>query len=78
MEHVVEAQVIDSHHLRLKKPIELAPGSHVVITIETPEGVAEEQEWYLLSSRSLEEAYGAEEPEYSADMVKVPNPDYQP
>jgi hypothetical protein len=77
MEHSVEAQVIDSRHLRLKKPIKIAPGSTVLITIEPSEGVAEEREWYLLSSQSLEQAYGEDEPDYSLDRIKIPNPEYQ-
>jgi hypothetical protein len=48
-----------------------------MITIEPAEGVAEEQEWYLLSSQSLEEAYGADEPDYSVERTKIPNPEYQ-
>lgn len=78
MEHLVEAQVIDSRHLKLKKPTKIAPGSTVMITIEPAESVAEEQEWYLLSSQSLEEAYGEDEPDYSLDKIKILNPEYQP
>jgi hypothetical protein len=78
MEHQLEAQVIDSRHLRLKKPIKIAPGSRVMVTIETAEGVSEEQEWYLLSSQGLAEAYGNNEPDYSIESIKIPNPEYQP
>jgi len=78
MEHLVEAQVIDSRHLKLKRPIKIAPGSTVMITIEPAEGVAEDQEWYLLSSQGLEKAYGEDEPDYSLDRIKIPNPEYQP
>jgi hypothetical protein len=78
MHHSVEAQVIDSRHLKLKKPINIAPGSKVMITIGPAEGVSEEQEWYLLSSQGLEEAYGEAEPDYSLEKIKIPNPDYQP
>ena len=78
MEHLVEAEVIDSRHLKLKRPIKIAPGSTVIITIEPAEDVAENQEWYLLSSQGLEEAYGEAEPDYSLDRIKVPNPEYQP
>lgn len=77
MEHLVEAQLIDSRHLKLKKPIKIAPGSTVMITIEPADAVAEDQEWYLLSSRGLEEAYSEEEPDYPLDRIKIPNPDYQ-
>ena len=78
MEQFVEAQVIDSRHLKLKRPIKIAPGSTVMITIEHAEGVAEEMEWYLLSSQGLEKAYGEDEPDYSLDRIKIPNPEYQP
>jgi hypothetical protein len=79
MEHPVEAQVIDSRHLKLKKPIKIAPGSTVMISIEQPAGViAEDQEWYLFSSQNLNAAYDDAEPDYSLDRIKIPNPDYQP
>ena len=77
MEHLVEAQVLDSRHLKLKKPIKIAPGSTVIITIESAEGVADYQEWYLLSSQGLLEAYGEDEPDYSLERIKIPNPEYQ-
>ena len=78
MEHLVEAQVFDSRHLKLKKPIKITQGSTVMITIEPAEGIAEEQEWYLLSSQGLEEAYSEGEPDYSLERIKIPNPEYQP
>jgi hypothetical protein len=78
MAHIMEAQVIDSHHLKLKKSIKIAPGSTVLVTIEPAEGVAEDQEWYLLSSQGLEEAYSENEPDYSLERIKIPNPEYQP
>jgi hypothetical protein len=77
MEHLVEAQVIDSHHLELKRPIKIAPGSTVMISIEPAEGVHEEQEWYLLSSQGLGGAYGEDEPDYSLESIKIPNPEYR-
>lgn len=77
MEHSVEAQVIDSRHLKLKKPIKIAPGSTVMITIDIPEGVAEDQEWYFLSSQGFEEAFSETEPDYPLDRIKVPNPDFK-
>ena len=78
MAHIVEAQVIDSRHLKLKRPIGIAPGSTVMITIEPAEGVAENQEWYLLSAQSLEKAYGEDEPDYSLERIRIPNPEYRP
>jgi hypothetical protein len=78
MEPLMKAQVIDSRHLELKRPINNAPGSTMMITIEHDKDVAEGREWYLLSSRSLEEAYGESEPDYSLKRIKTPNPEYQP
>jgi hypothetical protein len=78
VEYQYKAQVIDSHHLKLTKPIKIAPGSTVLITIEPSEGVAEAGEWYLLSSQGLENAFGEDEPEYSIKEIKVHNPEYQP
>jgi hypothetical protein len=77
-ERSIEAQVIDSHLLELKRPIKIAPGSTVLITIKPAGGVAEEQDRYLISSRGLEEAYSESEPEYPLEKVKIPNPDYRP
>jgi hypothetical protein len=78
VEHIVEAQEIDSRHLKLKKPIKIAPGSTVMISIEPAEDVVEDQEWYLLSSQGLEEAYSENEPDYCLERIKIPNPEYQP
>ena len=49
-----------------------------MITIEPAEGVADDREWYLLSSHGLEEAYSENEPDYSLERIKIPNPEYQP
>jgi hypothetical protein len=77
MEQSIEAQVVDSLLLKLKKPIFLAPGSTIFISVQSTEGVSEEQAWYQFSSSNLEIAYGADEPDYTPDMIKVANPEYQ-
>ena len=38
----------------------------------------EHNEWYRFSGSGIAEAYGEDEPSYSLDMVKEPNPDYYP
>ena len=35
------------------------------------------EDWLRLSALSLEGAYGEEEPEYSLDLIKEPNPEYE-
>ena len=78
MEHLLEAKVIDSQHLKLKRAIDLAPGSTVIITIKPAGSVADEQAWYQLSSQGLAGAYSVNEPDYSLEMIKDPNLDYVP
>lgn len=73
MDRFVEAKVVDSHHLRLTMPTDILPGSKVMVAIQPVEGIAEEQEWYLLSSQVFAEAYGEDEPDYSLDRIKTSN-----
>ncbi len=74
----IEAQVIDPNHLKLMQPIQFSPGSTVRVTIEPLEGIRESQAWYQISVQGLASAYSDDEPEYSADLIRVPNPDFQP
>ena len=39
--------------------------------------IAEREEWRQLALRSLERAYGEGEPEYSSELIKEPNPEYE-
>jgi hypothetical protein len=72
----LEATVIDAQHLQLTKPISIPAGSTVLITLASPEE-AERQAWLPLSVQGLAAAYGDDEPDYPARLVKEPNPDYQ-
>lgn len=74
----VQAQVIDANHLKLMQPIQISPGSNVVIMIVSLESIRESQSWYQFSAQGLAAAYGDDEPEYSADSIRIPNPDFQP
>lgn len=48
---------------------------------EEPELTFEEtldrEDWLRLSALGLERAYGEDEPEYSLDLIKKPNPEYE-
>jgi hypothetical protein len=74
----VQARVIDANHLKLMQPIQISPGSNVLVMIVSLEGMRESQAWYQLSAQGLATAYGAGEPEYSVDLIQVPNQDFQP
>lgn len=38
----------------------------------------EQEDWYQLSNKGLSAAYGEDEPDYTLNMLKEPNPDYKP
>jgi len=68
----------DGEHIRLDEPCELEPNTRLLVTVLPKEQPDEEREdWLLLSSRELANAYGDEEVEYPAELVKEPNPDYE-
>lgn len=37
---------------------------------------SEREDWLLLAQQSLESAYGDDEPDYSPNLIREPNPDY--
>ncbi len=39
--------------------------------------LAEREDWRQLALHSLERAYGDDEPEYSSELIKDPNPEYE-
>ena len=76
---LVAAKVLDSTHLELSKPIAARQGMTVFVSVaEGSERDSERQQWLAASASSLQAAYGESEPEYSASMVREPNPDYTP
>jgi hypothetical protein len=78
MDHQIEARVVDSLHLMLKTPLSLRPGSTVMISIESSDKIAEDEEWYSISLEYLAAGYGEEEPEYNLTHLKQPNLEYHP
>lgn len=66
----------DGEQIRLDEPFKLEPGTPLIVTV-CPKEDHDREDWLRLSALSLEEAYGEEEPEYSLDMIKEPNPDYE-
>jgi hypothetical protein len=73
----IEAQVIDSTHLRLMQPIQLPKLTRVRIFVTQSED-DERAVWLLASAGELNRAYGEDEPEYPTKLVKEANPDYAP
>ena len=55
-------------------------GENKVTSIEKYESEqesAEREAWYGLSMQTLARAYGEDEPEYTTDMLRWVNPDYE-
>ena len=61
----IEAEISDSTHLVLKRPLAIPAGSRVVLELIDSEGVTERTEMVAASMGLLERAYGPEEPDYS-------------
>jgi hypothetical protein len=67
----------DGEHIRLDEPCILEPETPLlVIVLPQQHDESEHTDWLQLSQQTLANAYGAEEPEYSLDAIKEPNPEY--
>ena len=67
----------DGEHIRLDEPWLLEPDTPLlVIILPQQHDESEQTDWGWLSQLTLANAYGAEEPEYSLDAIKEPNPEY--
>jgi hypothetical protein len=65
----------DGKQIVLDEPFVLEPNMKIVVTILSEDD--EREDWARLAMQSLERAYGDDEPEYSLDMIKEWNPDYE-
>lgn len=68
----------DRKQIVLDEPYELEPETRLIVTVLSEDKVSDEQEaWLHLSRQGLENAYSKDEPEYTLDMIRRPNPDYE-
>jgi len=68
----------DGERICLDEEFELEPNSKLIVTILPGEEIdIEHESWVNLSGRTLEYAYGDEEPEYSPVLLKEVNPSYE-
>ena len=65
----------DGQHILLDEEVELEPNTKLLVTVLPKD--EESEEWRALSAKRLEEAYGEDEEEYSADLIKKSNPEYE-
>jgi len=66
----------DGRQILLDEPCELEPNAKLIVTV-LPNHDSERESWFRLSADGLNQAYGDSEEEYSADLIKDPNPDYE-
>jgi hypothetical protein len=68
----------DGKQILLDVPFELEPNAKLIVTIlpKQKEEDGEREAWLRLSLQGLASAYDENEVEYTQDMIKKPNPDY--
>ncbi len=68
----------DGKQILLDEPFELEPNAKLIVTVLSKQKRADDEReaWLLLSRQGLENAYGENEVEYTLNMIKKPNPEY--
>jgi hypothetical protein len=66
----------DGQQILLDEPCDLELNAKLIVTI-LPNHGSEHESWLHLSADRLQHAYGDNEEEYSLDLIKDPNPDYE-
>ena len=75
---VLEARMVDATHLELSEPVDLPPGRKLVVSVvAADEDFDERRQWSTVSEASLQTAYSDSEPDYSLDLIKKRNLEYE-
>ncbi|HEY0077448.1 MAG TPA: hypothetical protein VGB73_02300 [Pyrinomonadaceae bacterium] len=77
METVTLRAHFDGKQILLDEPYELEPNMELIITVLPKSSNEEREEQARLALESLTRAYGDAEPEYSLDLIKEANPEYE-
>ncbi len=67
----------DGEKILLDEPFNIEPNTKLIVTVLQKHMNEEREDWIVISQKGLEQAYGKNEPEYSADLIKEANPDYE-
>jgi hypothetical protein len=67
----------DGEYILLDQELELGPNTQLMVNVLSQHD-DEREEWINLSIKKLENAYGLNEIEYSLDLIKEANPEYEP
>jgi hypothetical protein len=78
---LMEAKTLRAHfdgkQILLDEPFELEPNMKLIVTVLPESSTGEREDWARLSLENLARAYGDDEPEYSLDLIKEANPEYE-
>lgn len=78
MHEVTLSAYFDGKQILLDDPFELEPNTRLIVTDLSKQVVSDEHEaWLHFSEGALENAYVENEPEYTVDIIKRWNPDYE-
>jgi len=66
----------DGRQILLDEPYELELNAKLIVTV-LPNHDSEHESWLRLSAHGLKQAYSDSEEEYSLDLIKDQNPDYE-
>jgi hypothetical protein len=81
MKTVTLSATFDGQQIRLEEDYPLPKDARLLVTVLPPAAADSEDEfrrgWYGLAAESLAGAYGPDEPDYTLDIVKEPNPHYE-
>lgn len=65
----------DGKQILLDEPFQLQPNAKLLVTVLLDVD-DEHRAWGRLALKNLERAYGPDEPEYSLELIKKANPEY--
>ena len=65
----------DGEHILLDEPVELEPNTKLLVTVLTND---EREVWLDVSRKRLQTAYDDAEEDYSLEVIKQLNPEYEP
>jgi len=69
----------DGKQIKLDEPFKLPKDARLLVVVLPPEQQveAEHDDWVLLANNGLKNAYADDEIEYSPDLIKEKNPEYE-
>ena len=65
----------DGPHILLDEAVELEPNTKLLVTVRPKD--EESEEWRSLSAKRLLDAHSENEEEYSLELIKKSNPEYE-